>query len=379
MKKPFSSIRSLFVSGAKSDYFFIWLLFCILFFGLIMLSSASSVLSYQKFQNTFWYVFRQLLFGIIPGGVLFFLFSRIDYRLWHKYSSFLLCISIGLLIAVFLPGIGFSFGGARRWIHMGSFLIQPSEVVKLTFLLYLASWFSNRDEKSIKDFSLGFIPFLVLTGIVCFLVVIQPDVGTMAVIALISFSIYFAAGAKISHILVSIGGGFGLFFVLIQTASYRLQRFLTFLHPERDPLGIGYHINQALLAVGSGGLFGRGFGQSRQKFAYLPEVAGDSIFAIIAEELGFILSTLLIALFVVLIWRGLYIAKKSPDRFGLFLCVGVMAWIFFQTFINIGAMLSLMPLTGIPLPFVSYGGSSLVVLLSAMGIVTNVSRQARGK
>lgn len=377
MKKSYFSIRSLFLHQGKPDYIFVGILFCIIFVGLIMLSSASSVLSYQKFQNTFYYVIRQLLFGILPGSILFFIFSRIDYHVWQKYSSFLLILSIGLLIAVFLPGIGFSYGGAHRWIHMGTFLIQPAEIVKLTFLLYLASWFSNRDIKNIKDFITGYIPFHVLVGSLCLLVVIQPDTGTMAVIALISFSLYFVAGARLNHIFLSLLGGCGLFFVLIHTASYRFQRFTTFLHPERDPLGIGYHINQALLAVGSGGLLGRGFGQSRQKFAYLPEVAGDSIFAIIAEELGFIFSGALILLFVLLAWRGLAIAKNSPDRFGQFLVVGVMAWVFFQTIINIGAMLSLMPLTGIPLPFVSYGGSSLVVLLSAMGIVVNVSCQAK--
>jgi len=367
----------LFAHQSKPDYVFVISLFCIIFFGLVMLSSASSVLSYQKFHTPFYYIVRQILFGIIPGLILFFICSRIDYHVWQKYSFLLLSFSILLLIAVFLPGIGFSYGGARRWIHMGSFLIQPSEIVKLTFLLYLASWFSNRETRQVKDMALGFLPFLVLVGIVASLIILQPDVGTMGVIIMIAFSMYFLAGAHIKHIILSIVGGIAALGILIKIAPYRLNRFTTFLNPDADPLGIGYHINQALLAVGSGGLFGRGFGQSRQKFAYLPEAAGDSIFAIISEELGFILSFLFIALCVFFVWKGLQIARNAPDRFGMFVVSGVMAWIIFQTFINIGAMLALVPLTGIPLPFISYGASSLIVLFIAMGIVVNVSRQTK--
>lgn len=375
-----TGIRALFSSGSsgRPDYLFISLFFGILTFGLIMLSSVSTVVSYQKFGNSFYYISHQLLFGVLPGTVLFFLVSRIDYHIWKRYAFALIIISIGLLVLVFLPGLGFSYGGATRWVHLGPILFQPSEVVKLTFLLYLATWLSSRDAKSIKDFSYGFLPFLSLLGSIAFLIILEPDIGTMAVIVVIAFCMYFVAGAHMGHIGLAICGAGILFFILIHTASYRLQRFMTFLHPELDPQGIGYHLNQALLAVGSGGIFGRGFGHSRQKYAYLPEATGDSIFAIIAEELGFILSALVVVLFVLFTFRGLRIASEAPDDFGRYICVGIMAWVAFQAFINIGAMLSLVPLTGIPLPFTSYGSSSLLILMTAVGIVVNVSRQAKG-
>ena len=248
--------------------------------------------------------------------------------------------------------------------------------MKLTFLLYLATWLSSKGEKNIKDFSYGFLPFMSLVGSIALLIILEPDIGTMAVIIAIAFSMYLVAGARLRHIALALSGAGILFFILVNTAPYRLQRFMTFLHPELDPQGIGYHLNQALLAVGSGGFFGRGFGHSRQKFAYLPEATGDSIFAIIAEELGFAVSSLVVILFVLFTFRGFRIALEAPDDFGRFLCIGIMTWVALQAFINIGAMLSLLPLTGIPLPFVSYGSSSLLVLMAAMGIITNVSRQS---
>src|SRR3989338_1719013 len=379
-KRSLSVVQALFHSGhrGKPDYFFITLFFILLTFGLIMLSSASSVVSYQKFGNSFYYISHQLLFGAIPGLFLFFLMSRIDYHLWKRYAFFLIAGSVALLTLVFLPGVGFSYGGATRWIHLGPILFQPSEVVKLTFLLYLATWLSSKGEKNIKDFSYGFLPFMSLVGSIALLIILEPDIGTMAVIIAIAFSMYLVAGARLRHIALALSGAGILFFILVNTASYRLQRFMTFLHPELDPQGIGYHLNQALLAVGSGGFFGRGVGHSRQKFAYLPEATGDSIFAIIAEELGFAVSSLVVILFVLFTFRGFRIALEAPDDFGRFLCIGIMTWVALQAFINIGAMLSLLPLTGIPLPFVSYGSSSLLVLMAAMGIITNVSRQSKG-
>jgi len=345
--------------------------------GVACLSSASAVVSYQKFGSSYYYIVHQLLFGLIPGGILCYVMSRLDYHIWARYAPIFLIASIVLLMLVFVPGIGFAYGGAHRWIHIGSFLFQPSEVVKLTFLLYLATWLSRRGTKNVQDFAYGFLPFIVVTGLVALLVIIQPDVGTMAVIGAIAFVMYIMGGAAVSHIWLAVGGAAGLFLLLISTASYRLRRFMTFLHPEIDPLGVGYHINQALLAVGSGGLFGRGFGHSRQKFAYLPEVTGDSIFAIIAEEMGFFFAVFLIGLFVFLALRGLSIAKKAPDDFGKLIAIGITTWIIFQALINIAAMLSLLPLTGIPLPFISYGGSALFVSLTAVGILINISRQGR--
>ncbi len=364
-------------SIGRVDYFFVIPFAILLSIGLLILSSASAVVSFQKFNNTYYYTTHQLLFGFLPGGVICFIVSRIDYHYWRRFAFLFFILSIVLLLLVFFPGIGFGYGGAHRWIHVGPFLFQPSEAVKLTFLLYMASWLSTKGEKHIKNFSYGFLPFAVLTGIVALLVILQPDIGTMSIIGLTACTMYFIAGAHLGHVGLIGTTAVGLFFILISTASYRLKRFMTFLHPELDPLGIGYHINQALLAVGSGGWFGRGFGHSRQKYAYLPEVTGDSIFAVAAEELGFILSLCLIMLFIYLGLRGLHIARNAPDEFGKLVALGIISWVFFQAVINIGAMLSILPLTGVPLPFISYGGSSLLVLLIAVGILINISRQSR--
>jgi len=358
------------------DKLFLTCFFILIGLGLILLSSASAVVSFQKYGTSYYYVVHQFLFGFLPGFVVLVCCSVIDYRKWKQWAFPLLIISVILLAAVFLPGIGMEHGGARRWINFGAFSFQPSEIVKLTFLLYVAAWLSGKGEKNVKDFSYGFIPFMTLVGIISFLIMLQPDVGTMGVIIIAVFAMYFLGGASVSHVALAGFGGIGLMVLLIKAAPYRMQRLTTFLNPEHDPLGIGYHINQALLAVGSGGLWGKGFGHSRQKFAYLPEVFGDSIFAVIAEELGFIFAVFFVAFILFWILRGLRIAQRAGDDFGMLVATGIMSWFAFQAFINIGAMLSVLPLTGIPLPFVSYGGTALIVEMAAIGIVLNISRHA---
>jgi len=360
----------------KPDYILMTIIGIIIVFGLTMLSSASAAMAYQKFQDSYHFLKRQIIIGLIPGLILFFLFFNIDYRKWKKISLPLLVFSLLLLIAVFLPFIGFSHGGSRRWISLGGFVFQPSELMKLTLLLYLAALFEKRLE-NIKNFSYGFLPFLILLGIISLLIILQPDIGTLFIIAITATIIFFAAGGRFLHLAFLGLMSFSTLAVLIKIAPYRMARFTVFLNPEIDPRGIGYHINQALLAIGSGGIFGLGLGNSRQKFLYLPEVSGDSIFAVIAEELGFIFTTGLIILFVILTLRGFKIAKKSPDVFGKLVAVGITSWFVFQAFINIGAMLGLLPLTGLPLPFVSYGGSAMVVSLMAFGILMNISKQTR--
>lgn len=374
MRKGFFQFSVLRAPQGRVDAIFVITFFLIITFGMLALSSASAVISFQKFGNAYYYINHQFLFGFLPGLLLFFIFSRVPYQIWNRYAFLFLIASVVLLILVFIPGIGYAYGGAHRWVNVGGILFQPSEFVKLTFLLYLAAWLSNKGEKHIQNFSYGLLPFCVLVSIISVLVIAQPDMGTMGVIVLIAFSMFFVAGALAKHLIMAVCAGSGILLILIQSAPYRFQRLMTFLHPQIDTLGIGYHINQALLAVGSGGLFGRGFGHSRQKFAYLPEVTGDSIFAIIAEELGFVISLALIGLMVFFALRGLSIAKHAPDQFGKLIVVGVVAWIIFQSFINIGAMLSIVPLTGVPLPFISYGGSSMIILMAAMGIVVNISR-----
>ncbi|HOZ36998.1 MAG TPA: putative lipid II flippase FtsW [bacterium] len=356
----------------KPDYVLIILVGLVIVLGLVMLSSATSVLGYTKFHDSYWYVKHQFLLGFLPGLVLFLFFSRTDYRYWKKIAPWLLWFSIGLLVLVFIPGLAANYGTAKSWINIFGFSLQPSEIVKLIFLLYLAAWLEKRKEK-VPDFAYGFLQFLVYLGLVAGLVVMQPDVGTVSILVLTSVVVFYAGGARLGHVIAVMGAaGLGLGALAI-AAPYRLKRLTAFMNPEADPLGIGYHIRQALLAVGSGGWLGLGLGQSKQKYQYLPEVAGDSIFAVMAEELGFIMTTLFIILFLLIFYRMIKIARRSPDTFGQLVVVGVGVWILGQFFVNIGAMLGLMPLTGLPLPFVSYGGTAMMTLMAAVGIVVNIS------
>lgn len=361
----------------KPDYKFIITLSVIIIFGLIMLSSASVALGFDKFNDNYHYIKHQLLNGFLPGIFLIIAFSLIDYRFWRKKALWLLLFSIVLLVAVFIPGIGAKYGSASSWLDIFGFSFQPSELVKLTFLIYLAAWLENREEKRVSHFQEGLMPFLVLLGIIAFLLFLQPDLGTMTIIVAFSLVVFYVGGANLSHVLGLITLAFLGIIGLAKLAPYRAARLTTFLHPELDPQGVGYHINQAFLAIGSGGIFGRGFGMSRQKFQYLPEVAGDSIFAIIAEEMGLFVSSLLVAAYAYLTFRGFKIAQAAPDKFAKLFTVGVVSWIIIQAFVNIGAMVGLMPLTGVPLPFISYGGTALAILMGACGIVINISRQTK--
>lgn len=361
----------------KPDYRFIITLVIIIVFGLIMLSSASVAAGFDKFNDNYHYIKHQLINGLLPGIFLLALFSLVDYRFWRKNALWLLLFSIALLIAVFIPGIGARYGTANSWLNIFGYSFQPSEFVKLAFLIYLAAWLENREEKKVSHLTEGLVPFLILLGIVAVLLFLQPDLGTMTIIVAFSLVVFYIGGANLSHVIGLIVLAFAGLLGLAKLAPYRAARLTTFLHPELDPQGVGYHINQAFLAIGSGGIWGRGFGMSRQKFQYLPEVYGDSIFAIIAEEMGLIVSSLLVAAYAYLTILGYKIAQKAPDKFAKLLVVGIISWIIIQAFVNIGAMVGLMPLTGVPLPFISYGGTALAMLMGACGIVINISRQTK--
>lgn len=360
------------------DKGFLMLLGGIVLFGLVMLTSASFPLGLARdVPNGYYFVLHQVIFGLLPGLVGFFVAYKIPYAWYRKYAGVMLAVSIGLLILVFLPGLGAEFGGSRSWIVIGDFSMQPSELVKLTFLFYLAGWLEKRSEHELHDFSQGVLPFVCVLGVIAFLLVQQPDTGTMAIIVAMALAVYFAAGAPLRYLAAFGAAGTVMLGLLIKLTPYRAARFMTFLHPELDPQGVGYHINQALLAIGSGGLFGRGYGHSLQKFQYLPEVAGDSIFAVIAEELGLLFTLAFVILYGVFLLRGLHIAERAPDQFSKYLVVGIMTWVGVQACINIGAMVGVLPITGVPLPLVSYGGTALAVTLTAMGIVANVSCKTR--
>jgi cell division protein FtsW len=349
---------------------------CVLLtFGLLMIMSAGVSYGQVRFDDSY-YFFKQQILGLLVGGVVLYIASQIDYHFWQRFAVPIFAVALVLLIMVFIPGIGVNVYGATRWIELGPITFQPAEIMKLSIILYLATWLSQKGEKKVADFNEGLVPFLGILLLIGFLIIKQPDTGTLGVICLMAMAIFFAAGAHIKHLFSLIGLGFASLGVLILLAPYRLARLTVFLNPDHDPSGAGYQVSQALLAVGTGGIIGSGLGQSRQKFNYLPEPVTDSIFAVIAEEFGFIGSALLVALFLYLAWRGLRIAQGAPDMFGRLLVVGVVSWILFQSFINMSAIIGLIPLTGIPLPLISYGGTSLAVILAGLGIVLNISKQS---
>ncbi len=364
------------MKGHQPDYILISITLALVVFGLVVLSNPSVVLSQDVFKESYYFLKHQL-YSVFLGLFFFFVCQKINYKHWQKIGFFLLLLSILLLILVFVPKIGYSYGETSRWIAWGPFSFQPFELVKLTFILYLAALLSKKRGSSNQLIKESLMPFLIFIGIISFLVLCQPDFSALVVLIAIAMTIYFLAGMKMSYILAI--GSLALigFFTLIKTVPYRANRLIVFLHPEIDPQGIGYQINQALLAIGSGGLFGLGLGHSIQKWKYLPEPIGDSIFAIVAEELGLIGAGILVILFILLAWRGLKIAKKAPDRFGFLLAGGITGWLFLQAFINIAAISGLIPLTGLPLPFISYGGSAMAISLAGVGILVNISKYTK--
>ena len=363
------------VSLPKMDYKFLGVVLALLAFGLIALSSASTVLSFERFGNSYYYFLRQIMFGAIPGLILMYALSRIDYHVWQKYAPLLILAGLIMLVAVLIPGIGFKVGNARRWINFGYFLFQPAEYLKLAMIIYLASWYDKRSHHA-HDLYYGFLPSLTTVSLVALLIILEPDIGTMLVLVLIAAVMFFVGGVALKYLASAGAAGLLVLWILVKAAPYRLQRFVAYFNPSVDTKGISYQINQALIAIGSGGLWGTGFGQSRQKYNYLPEAIGDSIFAIVSEELGFIRVLVILMLFLFLAIRGFRISKQAPDTFGKLLALGITSWIVIQALVNIGGITSIIPLTGIPLPFISYGSTAMAVTLSGVGILLNISRNA---
>ena len=355
------------------DAILLYIVFAIVIFGIIILSSASVVISNENFGEPYYYLKHQLLNGLAVGLALFYAGFKVDYKFWRKISLPLLILGIVLLLMVFSDNFGFNRGIAARWLNFRGLMFQPSEIVKLFFIFYLAALFEKK-KKNIKDFHKGFIPFIIILGVIGALVAAQPDIGTLGVIAAISLAVYFMAGAKIRHLFLICSAGAAALFILVKTESYRMDRFWAFINPGIDPKGISYQINQALIAIGAGGFWGLGYGYSQQKIFYLPEVIGDSIFAIIAEELGFVGGAIIIFLFMSLAMRGFKIAKNAPNKFAELTAFGITFWIIFQAFINMASISGIIPMTGIPLPFISYGGTSLALSLFGMGVLLNISK-----
>lgn len=347
----------------------IWLglvVFLLVCFGVLMVYDASAVVAFRDFRDKYYFLKLQSLWALVGFLVSFFL-SLFDYRRFFSLSPFLFLLTVFLLALVFAPGFSIEAYGARRWLNLRFFVLQPSELSKLTLVLYLSAWLSKKRS---------LLGFLVAVSFTLFLILLGKDLGTALVILGISLALYFLSGAPLSHFFLIVPPAVLWFLILILKTPYRLRRVMTFFNPTLDPLGASYHVRQVLIALGSGGLFGLGFGKSRQKYAYLPESFTDSIFAIISEEIGFIGALGIILVYLFVFWRGLKIAKNAPDLFGQLLGGGIVSWLALQTFINLAAMVVLVPLTGLPLPFVSYGGSNLLVSLAGIGILLNISRRS---
>lgn len=343
--------------------------------GVVMVYSASAVLAFREFGDSFYYLKRQALFAAL--GIFAMIFTmNTDYWVWKKYAKVMLIACFVLLVAVLIPGIGVIRGGARSWLGIGSFGIQPSEFMKMGMIIFLSKWLSE-EQSTITQFTKGLIPPLGLVGAAFGLIMLQPDLGTGAVLVGASLLIIYTAGARLLHLsylgLVGLAG----FVALIAAAPYRLKRITAFLDPWQDPLGAGYQAIQSLYAIGPGGLVGLGLGMSRQKYSYLPEPQTDFIFSIIAEELGFIGGSFVLLLFTLLLWRGMRTAITAPDTFGSLLATGIVGMVAVQVIINTGVVIGMFPVTGITLPLISAGGSSLTLMLTSIGVLLNISRYSR--
>jgi len=335
------------------------------FLGLAAVYNSSVVEAFTDFNDKFHFVKNQLAWVFI-GIVLFFTLSRIKPQVFQQFALPLLLFSFLLMFLVFIPGFGPELQGARRWLVLGPIHFQPSEFFKLALIIYLSTWLSH--SRSLTQF-LGFVAFSLTP------LLLQPDLGTSVIVATTSFVLYYLSGAdlkKLFSVIVTMGGA-GL--LLIMGSSYRMRRLTTFLDPTQDPLGASYHVNQILLGLGSGGLTGIGLGRSRQKYAYLPESTTDSIFVVIAEELGFLGASILIALLLLLVLTGFKIASQVSSQPQKLLAAGIVLLLLTQIFVNLGSMVALLPLTGMPLPLISYGGTSLISTFVSLGILASIARQ----
>jgi cell division protein FtsW len=346
--------------------------------GLVVFFSASLGILARTSASVFSIVANHLLLGILGGSVAMLAVSRIHYRLWRPYAPWLYALALLITALVFIPSIGFEAGGARRWLVVGSLSLQPAEALKIGTIILFASLLSTfRAHLSIWQWGIGLF-FAVFLG-PAVLLLSQPDTGTLGVIAVAMGAMFLTAGARWRDIGILTVAAVLMLGVLVIARPYVLDRVMTFVNPFADPLGSGYQIKQSLIAIGSGGLTGRGFGQSVQKFSYLPEPMADSIFAVAAEEFGLIGSLWIIGLFVAFAVRGFWISVRAPDYYGAVLGVGIVAYIIGQAFMNIASMVGLIPLTGLPLVFMSHGGSAMLIALGSCGILLNISRYAKAR
>ncbi len=360
------------------DKLFFSIVFILVFGGLFIFSSAALGIFEEGIDNYLSIVLKQILAGLILGMAALHLMSRIYYKNWQRWAAPIFLFSIVITLLVFIPKLGVTTLGARRWLNLGVISFQPAEFLKFGFVIYFASWLASKKE-AITRFKAGFMPGILIMAIPAVILLSQPDTGTLLSILLAGLSMFFMASGKWQHILLIIFLALIGLGIVISVRPYAMARIATFIDPQGDPLGAGYQISQALIAVGSGGLTGRGFGQSIQKFNFLPEPLGDSIFAVAAEEFGFLGSTLIILLFLGFTLRGFRISTGAPDQFSRLLVVGIVILISSQSFINIAAILGVLPLTGVPLLFVSHGGTALLFSLVEVGLILNISKFSLNK
>lgn len=374
----------------KFNYYLFFLVVFLVCFSFLFFACLSASASLQRFGNTNYYLFHQFFFGLLPAIVLGLIAYKISLKLVKKWAPLLLILNFFALFLVFLPKIGGKAGGASRWINLGGLTVQPSEFLKITAILYLSAWIASKlsdvnasdwksvTKKSYHNIIYILVPFLIFLGLIAFALFFQRDVSTLGIITLTLLVLYFSAKTPAWHTLLIIFSGASILLFLVRFEPYRLDRWLTFLHPDADPLGKGFQLRQSLISLGSGGIFGKGLGMSTQKFGFLPQAMSDSIFAIIGEEIGAIGCIVLIALFILFFWLGLQIAKNSNDRFSKMTAIGIVFWITLQAFINMSSVAGIFPLAGIPLPFFSYGGSHLAVELIGVGLLLNISENTSG-
>lgn len=353
----------------KVDVFLLVTIISLLVVGFLALATASIPLSLKLTGNATHYLFHQILFGLLPGLFLGFIAFKTPLNKVKKFSIFLFIASIILMLLVFVPGLSKTEFGATRWLNLGFTSFQPSEFLKLSVIFYLATILD--DEKNRKKF----LAFATVLFLICSVLILQKDTGTLFVIFATMLTMFFYSKTPIKQTLLTIGGAAAGFAALIILSPYRMQRMFSFLNPNTDVLGSGYHINQSLITIGSGGLLGSGLGLGIQKFGFVPASISDSIFTILAEEVGFIGVSLLIILFLVFFLRVMVVAKRADNQYLRLMAIGLGCWITVQTFVNIGAMTAMMPLTGIPLPFISHGGTHLIAELIACGLLLNISRK----
>ncbi|MEX0991904.1 MAG: putative lipid II flippase FtsW [Actinomycetota bacterium] len=345
--------------------------------GLVMVLSASSVAAYAQYGSSFLFAWRQALYGVVGVGVLV-LCARMPYGSWRRLSLPFFAVCVLLLLMVLHPAAGTVAGGSSRWLAVGPVTIQPSEFVKLAIVALVAGVLAGRWKRLDEPSALLF-PIVPLTALVCVLIMLQPDLGTTLIVAGTVFILIFLAGVRLSWLVLAGAGGGILTFALIASSSYRWDRFTSFLNPWGDPQNTGYHLIQSLIALGSGGLTGEGLGASRQKWLYVPNAHTDFIFSILGEELGLLGAMVTIGLFAVFLYAGVRIAGRAPDPFGRLLAGGIVAWLGLQILINLGAVTGLLPITGVPLPLISAGGSSLIVSLAAIGILVSIARRGTSR